>query len=73
MIYTSRAFSTLVLDRALDWPHYIDPLLFTLRTTKHTVTNFTPFYLFHKREARIPPVLEGGGAVASIDSVSLLC
>ena len=58
------------MDHTLDWPHYIDGLLFNLRTKKHSVTKFTPFYLLHKREARIPSLLQND-PVANIDQVSV--
>ena len=60
---------TLVVEHSLDWPHFIDSMLFTMRTKQHPVTRFTPFFLLHKREARMASVAENDQA-ASIDSVS---
>uniref|UniRef100_H2XXH0 Gypsy retrotransposon integrase-like protein 1 n=1 Tax=Ciona intestinalis TaxID=7719 RepID=H2XXH0_CIOIN len=60
------AFLSLVMEHAYDWPHYIDGMLFTMRTKKHPSTRYTPFFLLHKREARMPPVPKTD-PIASID------
>ena len=37
-----------------DWDEYLDPILFSVRTSVQESTKFTPFYLMHGREARFP-------------------
>jgi hypothetical protein len=37
-----------------DWDQYIAPVLFAYRTTKHSTTKITPFYLVYGREAKLP-------------------
>lgn len=36
-----------------EWDKYIAPVLFAYRTTKHTTTKMTPFYLVYGREAKL--------------------
>lgn len=37
-----------------DWDMTIFAILFSYRTAVQSSTNFTPFMLFHNREARLP-------------------
>ena len=36
------------------WDEFIEPALFAYRTTKHSTTKYTPYYLMHGKEARLP-------------------
>ena len=36
------------------WDEFIEPVLFAYRTTKHSTTKFTPFYLMNGKEANLP-------------------
>lgn len=37
-----------------DWDDYLDPVLFSIRTSIQESTKFTPFFLMHGREAKFP-------------------
>ena len=37
-----------------NWDEYIDPVLFSIRSSIQESTRFTPFYLMYGREARLP-------------------
>lgn len=37
-----------------DWDEYLDPVLFSIRTSVQESTKYTPFFLMHGREARFP-------------------
>ena len=37
-----------------EWDKYIAPVLFAYRTSKHSTTRVTPFYLVYGREAKLP-------------------
>ena len=36
------------------WDEFIESALFAYRTTKHSTTKYTPYYLMHGNEARLP-------------------
>lgn len=44
----------LIGEHASDWEDYIDPVLFSIRTSIQESTKFTPFFLMHGREAKFP-------------------
>ena len=44
----------LIGERQCDWDEYLDPVLFSIRTSVQESTKFTPFFLMHGREARYP-------------------
>jgi hypothetical protein len=37
-----------------DWDDYVDYALMVHRTTPHSVTKFSPYYLLHGRDMRLP-------------------
>ncbi|CAB4438745.1 unnamed protein product [Rhizophagus irregularis] len=37
-----------------EWDQYIAPVLFAYRTSKHSTTKISPFYLINGREAKLP-------------------
>lgn len=37
-----------------DWDKYVAPVLFAYRTSKHSTTKITPFFLVYGRESRLP-------------------
>jgi len=41
-------------DRSDQWDEYIKPVLFAYRTSKHSTTKITPFFLTYGREAILP-------------------
>jgi hypothetical protein len=41
-------------DNEDNWDDLLDPVLFSIRTSVQESTKFTPFYLMHGREARLP-------------------
>lgn len=41
-----------------DWDEWIDYALMAYRTTPHTATGYSPYYLNHGREARLPTELQ---------------
>ena len=41
-------------EHEVDWDDYIDPVLFSIRTSIQESTKFTPFFIMHGREARLP-------------------
>jgi hypothetical protein len=41
-------------DHLNDWDRYIAPVLFAYRTSTHSTTRVTPFYLVYGREAKLP-------------------
>ena len=41
-------------EHEVDWDDYIDPVLFSIRTSIQEYTKFTPFFIMHGREARLP-------------------
>ena len=44
----------LIGERQCDRDEYLDPVLFSIRTSVQESTKFTPFFLMHGREARYP-------------------
>ena len=48
------ALARTAADHLDDWDQYIAPILFAYRTSKHSTTKVTPFYLVYGREARLP-------------------
>uniref|UniRef100_A0A3Q2EA21 Integrase catalytic domain-containing protein n=1 Tax=Cyprinodon variegatus TaxID=28743 RepID=A0A3Q2EA21_CYPVA len=44
----------LLLSHGGEWDTYVKHVAFTYNTTKHATTQFTPFFLMHGREARVP-------------------
>ena len=53
-----------------DWDDKVGPVTFAYNTSKHSVTGYTPFFLVHGREARLPvdSLLQRSAATTSIDS-----
>ena len=41
-----------------NWDDFIDPVLFSIRTSTQESTKYTPFFLMHGREARFPLEVE---------------
>ena len=41
-------------DHVEDWDKYIAPILFAYRTSTHSTTKISPFYLVYGREAKLP-------------------
>jgi hypothetical protein len=50
------SLAKLVMDKDDDkeWDDYVDAILLAYRTKRHETTGFTPFYLMHGRQARLP-------------------
>ena len=48
------ALARTAADHLDDWDKYIAPILFAYRTSKHSTTKVTPFYLVYGREAKLP-------------------
>ena len=48
------ALAKLSNDHKDDWDQYIAPTLFAYRTSKHSTTKISPFYLVYGREAKLP-------------------
>src|SRR5436305_9750067 len=48
------ALTRTAADHLDDWDKYIAPILFAYRTSKHSTTKVTPFYLVYGREAKLP-------------------
>ena len=46
--------SKIVMQHVEDWDKYIAPVLFAYRTSKHSTTKITPFFLVYGREAKLP-------------------
>ena len=44
----------LVNEQQDDWDLKLGPVLFSIRTSKHRTTKFTPFFLMYEREAVYP-------------------
>jgi hypothetical protein len=49
-----RCLEKLTGDNEDNWDDLLDPVLFSIRTSVQESTKFTPFYLMHGREARLP-------------------
>ena len=47
------------------WDDYIDPVLFSIRTSLQESTKYTPFYLMHGREPRLPFEAENSIAISN--------
>lgn len=43
-----------VNDKQDDWDNLIDEVLFAYRTSRQDSTKFTPFFVMHNREAKLP-------------------
>ena len=48
------ALAKLTNEHGEEWDKFIVPVLFAYRTTKHSTTKITPFYLVYGREAKFP-------------------
>jgi len=48
------ALAKLTYEHQKDWDLFISPVLFAYRTSKHSTTQMTPFYLLYGREAKLP-------------------
>lgn len=44
----------MLLSHGGEWDSYVKQVAFAYNTSKHASTQFTPFYLMHGREARVP-------------------
>ena len=49
--------SKLVTDKGRDWDRLLEPLLFAYRTTPHSSTRQTPFFLLYGRDAKLATAL----------------
>ncbi|XP_069498746.1 uncharacterized protein [Ambystoma mexicanum] len=49
-----RAYLKVVNEKQNNWNQFLLPILFSLRSKKHSSTNFTPFQLMYGREAVFP-------------------
>ena len=49
-----RCLVKLTNERGDDWDQHLEPILFGIRTSVQESTKFTPFFLMHGREARLP-------------------
>ena len=54
LLFSSRCLVKLIGERQCDWDEYLDPVLFSIRTSVQESIKFTPFFLMHGREARYP-------------------
>jgi hypothetical protein len=43
-----------LVKQTTEWDKYIAPVLFAYRTSKHSTTKISPFYLVNGREAKLP-------------------
>ena len=43
-----------LVNQTDEWDKYVAPVLFAYRSSKHSTTKITPFYLTYGREARLP-------------------
>ena len=50
--------SKLVENKGRDWDRLLGPVLFAYRTTAHSSTGETPFYLLYGRDAKLPSALD---------------
>ena len=50
--------SKLVENKGRDWDRLLGPVLFSYRTTPHSSTNETPFFLLYGRDAKLPSALD---------------
>ena len=50
--------SKLVENKGRDWDRLLGPVLFAYRTTPHSSTGETPFYLLYGRDAKLPSALD---------------
>ena len=50
--------SKLVENKGRDWDRLLSPVLFSYRTTPHSFTNETPFFLLYGRDAKLPSALD---------------
>ena len=48
----------LVENKGHDWDRLLGPVLFSYRTTPHSSTNETPFFLLYGRDAKLPSALD---------------
>jgi hypothetical protein len=53
-----RALCKLVEDKPNTWDHYLDAVMFGLRTKAHLTTRFSPFFLMFGMEANPCEVAE---------------
>jgi hypothetical protein len=51
------------------WDRYLNSVLFAYRTSVHPVTGYTPYYLMHGREARLPTDILSGSVTDIADDV----
>ena len=54
-----------VLKGGCDWDTLLDPVLFAYRTTPHSSTGESPFYLIYGRDACIPSSMSFGPSVVN--------
>ena len=45
-------------EKGIDWDQHLEAILFGIRTSVQESTEFTPFFLMHGREARLPIEVE---------------
>ena len=50
--------SKLVVNKGQDWDRLLEPLLFVYRTTPHSSTGKTPFFLLYGQDAKLSTTLE---------------
>ena len=63
------ALQKLVNESEDDWDELIDNVLFAYRTSKQDSTKFTPFFLMHGREARLPIDISDIGTIPEDEGI----
>uniref|UniRef100_A0A3P9GYP2 Integrase catalytic domain-containing protein n=1 Tax=Oryzias latipes TaxID=8090 RepID=A0A3P9GYP2_ORYLA len=62
----------MLLSHGGEWDDHLKSVAFAYNTSKHSSTRFTPFYLMHGREARIPAEVLIPSGVGGIGSAATL-
>ena len=62
-VLTYRCITKVTGGHHADWDEFIDPILFSIRTSVQESTKYTPFFLMYGREARFPFEMEKASAV----------
>ena len=62
----------MLLSHGGEWDGYVKQVAFAYNTSRHASTRFTPFYLMHGREARVPADVLVSGVVSDSRGVGSL-